>query len=45
MRPPLSLLRLPPGIDIFRQLCIEEALFRSDARNWCGGRPYGLTEA
>ena len=36
MRAPLLLLRLAPGhLSLMEQLCLEEALFRGDARSWC----------
>jgi lipoate-protein ligase A len=35
-RPLLHVLRLPQGrMGIFDQLCLEEALLRTDKRNWC----------
>jgi hypothetical protein len=35
-RATLRLLRLAQGqLSIFDQLCLEEALLRSDTRNWC----------
>ena len=38
MRAPLSLLRLGGRLNIFDQLRLEEALYRSDTKNWCGPR-------
>ena len=31
----LNLVRLPSSVSLFEQLCLEEALLRTDGRNWC----------
>jgi hypothetical protein len=35
LRAPLLLVRLASATSIFEQLCLEEALLRTDTRNWC----------